>query len=150
MLNLNDLINDGKITLEKISDERGSYWYSLCNNGAEYHMEINLSSEESFLIKKAAEYCSYYASDLIISINSMEKKMGKIKEYEDKNGQLVEWFGFRDMGADHDAFIESRGIDSDGYKAIYVIVFELEDTIMGYAYNNYYYNATLYKVNVNH
>lgn len=148
MLNLNDLINDGKITFEKISDERGTYKRSIWKQ--ESYMEINLSSQESFLIKKAAEYCSYYASDLIISINSMEEKMGKIDEYEDENGQLVEWFGFRDMGVDHDAFIESRGIDSDGYKAIYVIVFELEDTIMGYAYNNYYYNATLYKVNVNH
>lgn len=150
MLNLNDLINDGKITLEKISDERGTYWYSLCNNGIKYHMEINLSSEYSFLIKKAAEYCSYYASDLIISINSMEKKMGKIKEYEEGKGQLVEWFGFRDMGVDHDDFIESRGIDRDEYKAIYIIVFELEDTLTGYADTIYYYNATLYKVNVNH
>lgn len=148
MLNLNDLINDGKITLEKISDAKGAYKRSIWKQ--EPYMEINLSSQYSFLIKKAAEYCSYYASDLIISINSMEKKMGKIDEYEDKNGQLVEWFGFRDMGVDHDAFIESRGIDSDEYKAIYVIVFELEDTITGYADSIYYYNATLYKVNVNH
>lgn len=148
MLNLNELINDEKITLEKISDTSGTYMRSIWKQ--EPYMEINLSSQESFLIKKAAEYCSYYASDLIISINSMEKKMGKIKEYEDKNGQLVEWFGFRDMGVDHDAFIESRGIDRDEYKAIYVIVFELEDTITGYADTIYYYNATLYKVNVNH
>lgn len=148
MLNFNNLINDGKITLEKISDTSGTYKRSIWKQ--EPYMEINLSSQESFLIKKAAEYCSYYASDLIISINSMETKMEKIKEYEDKNGQLVEWFGFRDMGVDHDAFIESRGIDSDEYKAIYVIVFELEDTITGYADSTYYYNATLYKVNVNH
>lgn len=148
MLNLNDLINDGKITLEKISDTSGTYRRSIWKQ--EPYMEINLSSQESFLIKKAAEYCNYYASDLIISINSMEKKMGKIDEYEQEKGQLVAWFGFRDMGVDHDAFIESRGIDSDSYKAIYVIVFELEDTITGYADTIYYYNATLYKVNVNH
>lgn len=148
MLNLNDLINDGKITLEKISDASGTYRRSIWKQ--EPYMEINLSSQYSFLIKKAAEYCSHYASDLIISINSMETKMGKIDEYEDENRQLVEWFGFRDMGVDYDAFIESRGIDRDEYKAIYVIVFELEDTLTGYADTIYYYNATLYKVNVNH
>lgn len=147
MLNLNDLINDGKITLEKISDASGTYRRSIWKQ--EPYMEINLSSQYSFLIKKAAEYCSHYASDLIISINSMETKMGKIDEYEQAKGQLVEWFGFRDMGVDHDDFIESRGIASDEYKAIYVIVFELEDTLTGYADTIYYYNATLYKVNVN-
>lgn len=148
MLNLNDLINDGKITLEKISDTKGTYQWNIWKRKP--YMEINLSSQYSFLIKKAAEYCSHYASDLIIQINHMEQMMGRINEYEEEKRQLVEWFGFRDMGVDHDAFIESNGIDSDEYKAIYVITFELEDKITGYSDTIYYYNATLYKVNVNH
>lgn len=147
MLNLNDLIRDEKIALEKVSDANGSYRYSIYDH--EYHMEINLSSQYSFLIKRAAEFCEYFASDLLIDINSMEEKMGKIEEYEEENGQLVTWFGFREMGVDHDNFIESRGIDNKGYKAIYVIVFDKTKSRDGYFHEGSDYIATLYKVNIN-
>lgn len=147
MLNLNELILDGKIALEKISDTNGSYRYSIYDH--EYHMEINLSSQYSFLIKRAAEFCEYFASDLLIDINSMEEKMGKIEEYEEENGQLVTWFGFREMGVDHDNFIESRGIDNKGYKAIYVIVFDKTESRDIYYHEASDYTVTLYKVNVN-
>lgn len=147
MLNLNELILDGKIALEKISDTNGSYRYSIYDH--EYHMEINLSSQYSFLIKRAAEFCEYYASDLLIDINCMTEKMGKIEEYEKEHGKLVTWFGFREMGVDHDNFIENRGIDNKDYKAIYILVFDKT----GGRYIDYRmvsdYTVTLYKVNVN-
>lgn len=61
---------------------------------------INLSSEFSMLIKEAAN-CAHYASDLIYGINAINEAVEAGNEY-------TEYFGFRDMGVDHESYINSR------------------------------------------
>ena len=61
---------------------------------------INLTTEFTMLIKEAAN-CNYYASDLLYGIESINKAVEAGEEY-------TEYFGFRDMGVDHESFINSR------------------------------------------
>lgn len=89
-------------------------------NGRSGKYGINLSSEISFLIKEAAK-CDYYASDLIYNIQSL-------MEAVEAGNEHFEWFGFRDMGVDHYAFIKSRvgdpvmyGTIDKNYRSIYLV-----------------------------
>lgn len=69
----------------------------LCSN-------INYSSILSRLIVEAGKRCEAYASDLFISWESMLNDISKIE----KNTSLTYYFGFRDMGVDHELFIQTR------------------------------------------
>lgn len=75
--------------------------------------EINMSSIYTKLIQEAGRFCDAYASDLIIEIDSVRKA---IECYESKDF----YFGFRDMGVDHNAFIECRSLNElREYRAIW-------------------------------
>lgn len=63
----------------------------------------NLSSEYSELITCAGRYCVRFASDVIISINSLEEWLKESNPHEEK----VFVFGFREFGVDHEAFVEA-------------------------------------------
>ena len=76
------------------------------------------------LIKEAAK-CENYASDLIIDLHELLKKV-ELKESD----SLEYWFGFRDLGVDHKSFIECRWnsrVYDDVYRKIYVLCVELEE-----------------------
>ena len=93
----------------------------------------NFSTEWSRLICEAGRWCESYASDILIDFES-------IKEYLDSlaNGETMEsrefWFGFRQMGVDHLAFIQSRTErESAGhvYRAIWRWSFTVEEREYG-------------------
>ena len=82
------------------------------------YMTLNMSTIYDKLIKEAAK-CRYYASDLIIDIRALERAI------EAKENKLV-FFGFRESGVDHEAFIDSRLESSGGnpevnYRAIWAV-----------------------------
>lgn len=65
---------------------------------------MNLSSIWTRLIKESAQ-CDAYSSDILIHYDALKRKL----EYVPIEGKTVsEYFGFRDYGVDHDAFIECR------------------------------------------
>ena len=76
----------------------------LCSN-------INYSSILSRLIVEAGKRCEAYASDLFISWESMLNDISKIEE----NTNLTYYFGFRDMGVDHELFIQTRLDSPEAY-----------------------------------
>lgn len=101
------------------------YPTGVCNN-------LNMSDVNSLLIKQAAKHCKHYASDVVIDINSMEKRVLELAEGAIK-GEVtapvteIIFFGFRDMGVDGTAFVRSRIADpveyvdvNRAYKALYV------------------------------
>lgn len=101
------------------------YPSGICNN-------LNMSSINSLLIKQAAKHCEHYASDVVIDINAMERKILELAEGAIKGKTTApvtecQFFGFRDMGVDGTTFVCSRLEDVDDYgeiakfyKALYV------------------------------
>ena len=60
------------------------------------------------LIRLAAKWTNRFASDLIISIDSMRKEfLNKLKD-EKCSDYLIVYFGFRKDGVDHKEFIECK------------------------------------------
>ena len=111
----------------EITEENVLSYYptGVCNN-------LNMSDINSLLIKQAAKHCQHYASDVVIDINSMERKILELAESAVK-GEVTApamecvFFGFRDMGVDGTTFVRSRIGDAESYgkigecyKAIYV------------------------------
>lgn len=90
----------------------------------EGRIDINLSSILTKLIRVAGTECAYYASDLFISWRSF---LGKLQNLEDseEGSKCEEWFGFRDSGVDHKAFIDIKLSDPhmygmDPYSSVYI------------------------------
>lgn len=92
---------------------------------------LNMSDINTLLIKQAAKHCNRFASDVIIDINAMEKKILELAECAIKGETIPATecllFGFRDMGVDGTTFVRSRleNVDDYGkigkfYKALYV------------------------------
>lgn len=67
-------------------------------------LDINYSEILSRLMKEAAEKCHNYASDLFISWESMLLELSTAP----KPDTFVEYFGFRDLGVDHETFISVK------------------------------------------
>lgn len=85
---------------ETVMDANGcfveSYPYSK-----EGRWNINYSGILSDLIRKAGRYCKHYASDLFIEWESIKNCL------DDPNYEGgIYLFGFREMGIDHDAWIQ--------------------------------------------
>lgn len=104
--------------LEDMKKKRGTKEITgegqIKNFGTEEHPQrlcsnINYSSILSRLIVEAGKRCEAYASDLFISWESMLNDISKIEG----NTNLTYYFGFRDMGVDHELFIQTR-LDAPG------------------------------------
>ena len=67
----------------------------------------NFSSEWSRLINEAGRWCESYASDILIDFESIKAYLERLKNGEESEGREF-WFGFRQMGIDNLAFIQSR------------------------------------------
>ncbi len=67
----------------------------------------NFSSEWSRLINEAGRWCESYASDILIDFESIKAYLERLKNGEESEGREF-WFGFRQMGVDNLAFIQSR------------------------------------------
>lgn len=106
--------------LEKMTKKRGTTEITcegqIRNFGTEENPQrlcsnINYSSILSRLIVEAGKRCESYASDLFISWETMLNDISKIEE----NTNLTYYFGFRDMGVDHELFIQTRLDSPEAY-----------------------------------
>lgn len=77
---------------------------------------LNLSSIWTKLIKESAE-CDHYSSDFLIHYDCIVRKLNA------GWNKLTEYFGFRDYGVDHDAFIKCR-FPEYNYRKIYKLTIE--------------------------
>lgn len=109
-------------------------------NKCSHKWDVNLSSILDILIKEAAQ-CTRYASDLFISWEQVEEFLKKEKPGLSK----LFFFGFRDMGVDHLAYIQAKydprniGITPD-YRCIYMLQGKFE--------NEYSISFTLFEIEV--
>lgn len=98
-----------------------------CYRSSDDNIDINYSSIIDKLIKEAAK-CKRYSSDIIISLKSFENNIPK--KYQGEDFCYYEYFGFREMGIDHEKFIKCN-LDilndwRDYYRDIYVLKFATE------------------------
>ena len=70
----------------------------LCSN-------INYADILSTLIVEAGKVCKQYASDLFIS---WECLLNDISKVEEKNFEITKYFGFREIGVDHETYIQAK------------------------------------------
>ena len=93
----------------------------------------NFSSEWSRLINEAGRWCESYASDILIDFESIKAYLERLKNGEESEGREF-WFGFRQMGVDHLAFIQSRTereYASHTYRAVWRWRFIVEERKYG-------------------
>ena len=69
--------------------------------------DCNFSREWSRLINEAGRWCESYASDILIDFEAIKAYLERLASGEESEGREF-WFGFRQMGVDHLAFIQSR------------------------------------------
>ena len=96
----------------------------------------NFSSEWSRLICEAGRWCESYASDILIDFESIKAYLERLASGEESEGREF-WFGFRQMGVDHLAFIQSRTereYASHVYRAVWRWSFAVEARIDGEIY----------------
>ena len=82
----------------------------LISRGGKASADINMSSIWTELIKEAAK-CDSYSADVLIDIDTAREKLASGKPED-----FTCYFGFRDNGVDHEAFIRNR--KSEGYRRI--------------------------------
>ena len=90
---------------------------------------LNLSSEWDKLIRQAAQ-CDAYCSDILISYDSVVRKLNEGAE------KVTEYFGFRDYGVDHDAFIKCR-LPEYKYRKIYKLTIYCDEIQNYEGYRNW-------------
>ena len=93
----------------------------------------NFSSEWSRLICEAGRWCESYASDIFIDFESIKAYLERLASGEESEGREF-WFGFRQMGVDHLAFIKSRTereYASHVYRAVWRWSFTVEEREYG-------------------
>lgn len=95
--------------------------------------DCNFSTEWSRLINEAGRWCESYASDILIDFESIREYLNSLA-----SGEMMEsrefWFGFRQMGVDHLAFIQSRTereYASHVYRAVWRWSFTVEEREYG-------------------
>ena len=100
-------------------------------------VSINMSSIYTALIKEAAK-CDNYASDVLYDIKHVEEEL-----YENMKETSMVFFGFRDMGVDHNDYIKFHIEDDDlkeTYRTICIIeikknVYEQYGSVRMYTHN---------------
>ena len=101
--------------------------------------DVNLSSILTFLIKEAAK-CNFYSSDLFITWSGVEKSL-----YTERYGKQQFFFGFREMGVDHLAFIDCKyDPEKTWINPDYRVIYMLEGTEA----EGFFIGFTLYEVEV--
>ena len=96
----------------------------------------NFSTEWSRLICEAGRWCESYASDILIDFEAIKAYLERLASGEETEGREF-WFGFRQMGIDHLAFIQSRTereYASHVYRAVWRWSFTVEARFDGEIY----------------
>lgn len=99
---------------------------NIKENDDRIHANINYSEILSKLIEEAGIHCKAHASDLFISWQHFLNDVSK----QDKDGTVTEYFGFRELGVDHESFIKVKLENEDVYgKDHYASIFRLDCSI---------------------
>lgn len=85
---------------ELVTERGSSSVYEYLRRG----YDINLSSIATILIQNVGRFCERYASDFLITWNSVNR----ILESDEQNFDELILFGIRENGVDHDAYILSN------------------------------------------
>lgn len=94
---MNEYINLAKFDAAYYPQEGKAHGYVEHNE-----ISLNWCDIQDKLIRLTAKYTDCYASDLIISINSIQRCL------ENAQTHGVWYFGFRESGVDHDSFITQK------------------------------------------
>ena len=99
---------------------------NIKENDDRIHANINYSEILSKLIEEAGIHCKAHASDLFILWQHFLNDVSK----QDKDGTVTEYFGFRELGVDHESFIKVKLENEDVYgKDHYASIFRLDCSI---------------------
>ena len=93
----------------------------------------NVSSIIDKMIRLSAKLTESYASDILIDFESIKTYLERLASGEESEGREF-WFGFRQMGVDHLAFIQSRTereYASHVYRAVWRWSFTVEERAYG-------------------
>ena len=92
-------------------------------------LRFSFSPILSRLIVEAGKTCKNYSSDLFISWESF---VSDIQKYDGKDKEtFTYYFGFRDLGVDHEAFIQTRlqypeSYGEKPYKSIFRLIAQID------------------------
>ena len=110
---------------------------------------LNVSSLFSFLIKKAAEVCNSYSSDIFYDLKELEKDFASEESVLFTRNSYTTVLGFRDCGVDHATWICEKlrhpsvyGNLAKNYKEMYFIRAKKDED------SKEWFTLTLYKVDV--
>lgn len=118
-----DNFTHGKVLMK----DCGQWYYDEPNNENNNNgiWSINLSTELTFLIKRAGEICKSYASDLFIDWKTIDIAL-HTRDF--KGGKFL--FGFRECGVDSFSYviyrIECEHDYKETIKELYLLEFEVE------------------------
>ena len=102
-------IENFKVNRGKVIEESG--YFSTYSQ----KYDINMSSILTKLIQEAGRWCEFYASDLFIDWEAVER--GIKSSSEDRAEFSASYlFGFRQNGVDHDRYVFTR-FNNEGYSA---------------------------------
>ena len=93
----------------------------------------NFSTEWSRLINEAGRWCESYASDILYDYDAINDYLNELASGKE-TGNREFWFGFRQSGVDHLAFIRSRTEQeyaSHVYRAVWRWSFTVEEREYG-------------------
>ena len=116
--------------MNKIIDLANLYTYSITTikettvyevNKEEIKIPCNITDK---LIRLTAKWTNRFASDLLISIDSMRNSLKEILNDDNRSDYLVFYFGFRKDGIDHKESIEVKTIAE--YNTVYQEVWKIE------------------------
>lgn len=117
-------ITDNINTYPVIQETKG--WI---NSDGDYGVAVNTSDILTYLIRQVGKHTKKYASDLFITWRSVEDFLEALpmafRRSADKAGVKEFWFGLRDMGVDHQDFVEIN--PESYYIKLYVLRIEITD-----------------------
>jgi hypothetical protein len=114
-----------KLNLSKLSTYSCYENYTVsCHSYERDQNQCDIPSDISDkLIRIAAKVTERYASDLLIEIRIIERDLVK-KLHNSEQINETFWFGFRDSGVDHTAWIENTSVNE--FQTRYIQVWKLE------------------------
>lgn len=125
-----------KLNLSKLSTYSSYENYTVCCNTNKGDIfECNFPSDISDkLIRITAKVTERYASDLLISIDSIKSKLSeKLKNKQPINETF--YFGFRDSGVDHTEWVELTSCNEFNSRYIQLWKLEINDNLPTTYYN---------------
>lgn len=116
-----------EVLLERFKEDIGEAHIDTYAYTCKKLSDVNYSSILTKLIQEAGSVCTHYASDLFISWESLVNDLKEVLETKEKETWNESYFfGFRDMGVDHDCYIYNRVNSPEVYGFPYESIYRLD------------------------